>query len=528
MVVKSTLKGGSGADSEYTVSGLESSGANVSLVIDVEDTAKKGDNIVVTFYNVKVRGLSSGDTTLPAKDIVAAKDTIAGGKIYDGEKDNTTIMVSALKRGAITRLLGDVDAEDVLDLRIRYTATEDLADPDPDGDEDTDDATYGRIQIMLPEGWTRADGAALGDTDVIVTASSNVKLSADDNDPATPHNPDDVTGQVITIDVDSLKKGKFVDITVMKLRVADFPADVAGDTIYVQVEVFSDSFDSAAASAVDLAVPAAHLSSKFSPRVALTAATATVGAYGSDVHPTIVVNRKYLGEVAVTPASVVAEATTDVKVRYTATDTLADPSDSDTATVGVQPTSFGRVQITLPAGWGPATADETIHLKRQTDNRDATYLNLRPSSGVTVVPLSNASFELDGDRYRINIDVNAMRSRQWVELTVHNLMIAPLDAERIGSFDPDITAVLEMVQVEVFSETFSVVSDRDNAFELESPSAHSPVKGKFKPHIEAKDKGSDTQPTVKVTRKGARCSRYLTGESDRGKCSGLHHHLHGE
>ena len=46
-----------------------------------------------------------------------------------------------------------VTAEDELDLRIRYTATGDLADPDPDGDEDTEDATYGRIQIMLPDGW---------------------------------------------------------------------------------------------------------------------------------------------------------------------------------------------------------------------------------------------------------------------------------------------------------------------------------------------------------------------------------------
>ena len=115
--------------------------------------------------------------------------------------------------------------------------------------------------------------------------------------------------------------------------------------------------------------------------------------------------------------------------------------------------------------------------------------------------MSEDSFELDGDRYRINIDVNAMGSRQWVELTVHNLMIASLSAERTGSFDPDITAVSEKVQVEVFSETFSVVSDRDNAFELESPSAHSPVKGKFKPYVKLADNGSETQPTLTVTRK---------------------------
>ena len=219
------------------------------------------------------------------------------------------------------------------------------------------------------------------------------------------------------------------------------------------------------------------------------------------MHPTIVVNRKYLGEVVVTPGSMAAENTVDLKVRYTATNTLADPSDSDTTTAGVQATSFGRVQITLPEGWGPATDDGEIYLARQTDNRDATYLSLRKSSGVTHVALSEDSFELDGDRYRINIDVNAMRLRQWVELTVHNLMVAPLGAERIGSFDPDITAVSEKVQVEVFSETFSIVSDRDSAFELESPSAHSPVKGKFEPYVELTDKGSETQPTVTVTRK---------------------------
>ena len=495
VVVTSTLD-----DDEFTVSTLALSDANASLTIDVEDTAVRGDNIVVTFNNVKVRGLSSRDTTLPAKDMVMVEDTIAGGKTYDGETDKTTIMVTELKRGRITRLPSMVTAEDELDLRIRYTATEDLADPDPDGDEDTADATYGRIQIMLPDGWVSADGT-LSETDVIVTVSSSVELSADDNDPATPHNPDEVTDGVITIDVDSLKDGKYVDIAVNNLRVADFPADEAGDKIYVQVEVLSDSFDSAAAREIDLGVPEAHLSSKFAPKVAFTAATATAAAYGSDVHPTIVVNRKYLGEVAVTPASVVAEATTDdVKVRYTATNTLADPSDSDTATVGVQPTSFGRVQITLPEGWGPESVDD-IYLTRQASNRTATYLSLRKSSGVTAVALSDASVELDGDRYRINIDVNAMRSRQWVELTVHNLIAAPLEDERTGSFDPDITAPSELVQVEVFSETFSVVGDRDNATELMSPMAHSPVKGKFTPHVAAEDKGSDTQPTVKVTRK---------------------------
>ncbi len=490
VVVTSTLD----AD-EFEVSDLDSSDANAGLTIEVEDTAVKGDNIVVTFYNVKVQALSShadnvaGKDLMPVEAMLAVTDTIAGATTF---VEKTKIAVSELKRGTITRLPTMVTAEDAFDaklpLRIRYTATDDLADPNPDGDEGTNDATYGRIQIAMPAGWSRSDA------NLTVAGSQSVVF-------ATPSDPADVAGQVITIDVDSLKKGKYVDITFEDLRVADFPADEAGDKLYAQVEVLSDSFDSAGDRNTDLAAPAAHLSSKFSPKVAFTAATATTDAYGSDVHPTIMVNRKYLGEVAVTPGSVVAEATTDLKVRYTATNTLADPSDSDTATAGVQATSFGRVQITLPVGWGPAT-DSGIHTKRQASDRDATYLNLRKSSGVTAVDLSENSFELDSDRYRINIDVNAMRSRQWVELTVHNLMIAPLSAERTGSFDPDITASSEKVQVEVFSETFSVVSDRDGAFEqLESPSAHSPVKGKFKPYVKLTDKGSETQPTLTVTRK---------------------------
>ena len=90
--------------------------ANASLTIDVEDTAVKGDNIVVTFYNVKVQELAAA---LPVNAMLTVTDTIAGGKTFD-----STIEVTELKRGAITRLRSVVTAEDELDLRIRYTATE--------------------------------------------------------------------------------------------------------------------------------------------------------------------------------------------------------------------------------------------------------------------------------------------------------------------------------------------------------------------------------------------------------------------
>ncbi len=484
---------------EYRVDPITDAEAAASIVIRVEETAAKGDRIVVTFHNVKVQGLAAAP---PAKAMLTVTDTIAGGKDFADEdtKDDITIAVSALQRGAISRLPRDVDAEDVLDLRIRYTATEDLADPDPDGDEDTDDATYGRIQIKLPEGWTRMDGTALSDADVTVTGSPNVKF-LDPDDDLTTKDHIDVTGQMVTIDVDSLAKGKYVELAVDDLRVADFPAGNATDALYVHVEVFSDSYDSEADRGSELTLPAAHLLSRVAPRVPIA-----TSKLASDMHPAIRVDRKYLGEVTVSPGTVVAERTEDVKIRYTATNNLATRDPAATA-ADDKSSTYGRIQIKLPAGWGPApNADGTdgeIHLSRQSSNRDATYLSWKQSSAVkysraTADALNEDSIISTSDGYRINIDVNAMRERQWVELTVHNLMIAPLEAQRPGSFeDIAATAASEKVQVEVFSDTYADMDDRDNAAELESPSAHSPVKGKFKPA----DAASATQPTVTVTRK---------------------------
>ena len=78
VVVRSTLDD-SEDNREFTVSGLDSSEANASLVIDVEDTAAKGDNIVVTFYNVKVQELADP----PVDATLTVTDTIAGGKSFD-------------------------------------------------------------------------------------------------------------------------------------------------------------------------------------------------------------------------------------------------------------------------------------------------------------------------------------------------------------------------------------------------------------------------------------------------------------
>ena len=492
---------------EASITGTQSIGYRID--IDVNKMAR-GQWVALDFDGIQAPEFDDTSTMAPSFAILSDR--------YDSEADRSTaiileeptahmpeageltITVEPRLLGSISRLRKDVTAEEVLDLKIRYTATEDLADPDPDGDEDTDDATYGTIQVMLPDGWGTTDGADLTTDDLTVTGSSSVEFLDNDDDLSTKEHLE-VDAGVIWIHVDSLKDGKYVELTVGNLRVADFP-DVMGDQHYVPIEIFSERFSAAAdRGGATLETPGAHMAYKFSPKVAFNAATDTAAEYGSDEHPTIIVKRKYLGGVAVSPGSVVAEQTADVKIRYTATNNLATPDPAATATDPMNST-YGRIQVTLPDGWGPATDDGEIFLSRQTDNRDATYLSLRTSSGVEEVPLTADSIISTGDGYRINIDVNAMRLSQWVELTVHNLMIAPLEAERLGSFG-DIAAadVSEKVQVEVFSDMFTDKDERDDAPELESPSAHSPVKGKFTPLVAAKDSGSDTQPTVKVTRK---------------------------
>ena len=74
---------------------------------------------------------------------------------------------------------------------------------------------------------------------------------------------------------------------------------------------------------------------------------------GSDSQATITLRKPNLGDVIVTPDEVTAEDVVNLRIRYDATIDLAMPvssTDADDAT-------FGRVQIMLPAGWGPDSSE---------------------------------------------------------------------------------------------------------------------------------------------------------------------------
>ena len=95
------------------------------------------------------------------------------------------------------------------------------------------------------------------------------------------------------------------------------------------------------------------------------------------------------GYVKVSPPSVAAEGMVDLEVKYTATKHLAErKSGATTAEDGMS--TYGRIQITLPPGWGPDVMVATpppgmIYEKPQSDPK-ATSLDLDPSGGVTVRP----------------------------------------------------------------------------------------------------------------------------------------------
>ena len=172
------------------------------------------------------------------------------------------------------------------------------------------------------------------------------------------------------------------------------------------------------------------------------------------------------GNIKAADGSVIAEATVDLAIRYAATTALATRVKGVTATSPDDGKStYGRIQITLPEGWGPqgrtddddnpatpvvddpATTDineatDIIYTKYQSSEPNATYLSVDKSRAVdlAVGPDGKAN---DADRnpvaltatrdvdttasnntdtgWVIWVDVDNMARRQYVTLTINNL-----------------------------------------------------------------------------------------------------------
>ena len=213
-----------------------------------------------------------------------------------------------------------------------------------------------------------------------------------------------------------------------------------------------------------------------------------------------------IGTVTVTPKSVSAEGMVDLKVRYTASGKLASTADEDPNTDGTQPI-LGFITVTLPDGWGPATAAE-IYTARQSGNRTATYMSLSKSGGVTLAstPFGTIGGSQDAG-WEILINVDNMTNRRYVELTIHNLMIGSLGDAIDGTGttgradrDDDIDVIRNLVQVEVMSDSSAPGAARPKDA-THPPRTFTPKVAAVAAAAPVPAYGSDSQPTIEVKRK---------------------------
>ena len=122
------------------------------------------------------------------------------------------------------------------------------------------------------------------------------------------------------------------------------------------------------------------------------------------------------GHVEIRPTSIPAEDTVDLEIEYTATTALAiRDTGPPVATLAEDGKStYGRIQITLPEGWGPqgytdddsntavmddpATTDineatDIIYTQYQLDNPEATYLSTEESRAVQLAVGTDGDLE---------------------------------------------------------------------------------------------------------------------------------------
>ena len=333
-----------------TMLSINASAYDAYLDIPVTGGMVAGDTITVAFNNVMVQAL---EQTEPADIPLMVSDSIPNSN-YTA---NVTIEVVPPKLGTVTVTPDAVTAESTVDLKVRYTATRVLAD----------DNTYGRIRVQLPANWGPSDTIHLerpvGTPDATylsLAKSSGVTLAAAavTGDPAglsVAGNQDD--GYTIDIDVDKMTTRHQVTLTIHNLmvdalmtprddRITDLTAAMAVDE--VQVMVSSSTYASAARG------EPTHSPNAFSPKIAAE----------SETQPTIKVNRKTLGELAISPNSVTAGSKVDFTITYKATEEM-DPGDV--------------IEIKLPADW-PAPMVYQLDEAKPTSEQDNSYAYLSGSA----------------------------------------------------------------------------------------------------------------------------------------------------
>ena len=364
--------------------------ANARLEVTVPGGMVNNDYIKVVFHNVKVEELIDTDHKDAA---LVIEDSIVGSSYAK------TIEVIPPKLGNVTVTPDPVTAEATVDLTVRYTATQVLAD----------DNTYGRIRVELPAGWTHSEDydeifteRPVGKSDATylsLAKSSGVTLAKTIGNPdgLTPvtEKGDQTDGWIIDIDVDKMTTRHQVTLTVHNLKIdalmeprsnrhTDLTAAMTVDK--VQVMVSSGTYPSTSRG------KPAHSPATFRPKVA------EAGDVGSDTQPTITVNRKTQGEVTVAPVSVTAGDKQDFTITYKATEAMIEGD---------------VIEVKLPADWFAPTVYQ-LDEDKPTDEQDNSYVYLSGSATrlegtlITVIDGGGAEAEAgaeDSDGWIVQIEL---------------------------------------------------------------------------------------------------------------------------
>ena len=213
------------------------------------------------------------------------------------------------------------------------------------------------------------------------------------------------------------------------------------------------------------------------------------------------------GEIKIT-SKVTADSMVDLVIRYEATRDLAvigkviyavdNPDTDDDESVNADgdkivadhSSKYGRIQITLPADWGPDNSQvegavppgNMINVEYVPGKPDVTYLSYTKSSRAKLEAAElnpddrtmssdptgegglNATFLTGTNQWRITIDVDDLKNNQYVVLTVNNLMIPPLRSAPTTAIDRESrTTDITAEDLEAAMETVTVLSNRWDA-----------------------------------------------------------------
>ena len=164
-----------------------------------------------------------------------------------------------------------------------------------------------------------------------------------------------------------------------------------------------------------------HPTAKFSPEIDVNPDEQE----NSDSHPTMTVNRRTLGELAISPDVVTAGSKQNFKFTYKASEALVTDADGDGA-VDVDTDADKAIEIKLPAGWPMPRpyqhGDDEIPAADADDEEPYVYLSGSASrlmgTIISVIPDPDTSVSDRGTIVRIQLGPKVCLGAAQLSLTI--------------------------------------------------------------------------------------------------------------